>query len=396
MFCIALLILWCNQALVIINMIIFWIGAGEAKNNRVVIVALYPIVKESFQIYYDITEIMGILVDRFMEQEVQDCVKIHEMFCRVGKQFDELDIFYAWSKSIGIARSSEYPELEKITRKKLEIMDEFIRDKSALAQCKKSKPQQEEQKEVPEEENVEDMNAIKALPPPEGFVETPVVEEKKEVEPIKKEEKETKITQQEGDLLNLGEGTITSEEHADKLALALFDGGAQPTNQAPALAWEAFNDENADWESTLVQSASNLSGQKPSLPGGFDMLLLDGMYKQAETNAAIQVPGSGVSGSASSVALGSAGRPAMLALPAPPTPEGSSVMTSSADPFAASLAVAPPPYVQMSDMEKKQKLLVDEQLMWQQYAKDGMQGQLGIAKMQQHNPYNMGGYTHSY
>ncbi|KAM3714638.1 hypothetical protein ACB098_01G352000 [Castanea mollissima] len=369
---------------------------GEAKNNRVVIVALYPIVKESFQIYYDITEIMGILVDRFMEQDVQDCVKIHEMFCRVGKQFDELDMFYAWSKSIGIARSSEYPELEKITRKKLEIMDEFIRDKSALAQGKKSKPQQEEQKEVPVEENVEDMNAIKALPPPEGFVETPVVEEKKEVEPIMKEEKETKIIQQEGDLLNLGEGTITSEEHADKLALALFDGGAQPTNQAPALAWEAFNDENADWESTLVQSASNLSGQKPSLPGGFDMLLLDGMYKQAETNAAIQGPGSGVSGSASSVALGSAGRPAMLALPAPATPEGSSALTSSADPFAASLAVAPPPYVQMSDMEKKQKLLVEEQLMWQQYAKDGMQGQLGIAKMQQHNPYNMGGYTQSY
>ncbi|XP_050263209.1 putative clathrin assembly protein At1g03050 [Quercus robur] len=369
---------------------------GEAKNSRVVIVALYPIVKESFQIYYDITEIMGILVDRFMEQEVQDCVKIHEMFCRVGKQFDELDMFYAWSKSIGIARSSEYPELEKITRKKLEIMDEFIRDKSALAECKKSKPQQEEQKEVPVEENVEDMNAIKALPPPEGFVETSVVEEKKEVEPIKKEEKETKITQQEGDLLNLGEGTITSEEHADKLALALFDGGAQPTNQAPALAWEAFNDENADWESTLVQSASNLSGQKPSLPGGFDMLLLDGMYKQAETNAAIQGPGSGVTGSASSVALGSAGRPAMLALPAPASPEGSSAITSSADPFAASLAVAPPPYVQMSDMEKKQRLLVDEQLMWQQYAKDGMQGQLGIAKMQQHNPYNMGGYTQSY
>lgn len=396
MFCFALIILWCNQALVIINMIIFWIGAGEAKNNRVVIVALYPIVKESFQIYYDITEIMGILVDRFMEQEVQDCVKIHEMFCRVGKQFDELDMFYAWSKSIGIARSSEYPELEKITRKKLEIMDEFIRDKSALAQSRKSKPQQEEQKEVPVEENVEDMNAIKALPPPEGFVETPVVEEKKEGEPIKKEEKETRITQEEGDLLNLGEGTITSEEHADKLALALFDGGAQPTNQAPALAWEAFNDENADWESTLVQSASNLSGQKPSLPGGFDMLLLDGMYKQAETNAAIQGPGSGVSGSASSVALGSAGRPAMLALPAPATPEGSSAMTSSADPFAASLTVAPPPYVQMSDMEKKQKLLVEEQLMWQQYAKDGMQGQLGIAKMQQHNPYNMGGYTQSY
>ena len=75
------------------------------------IVALYPIVKESFQIYYDIAEIMFILVDRFMEQEVHDCVKIYEMFCQVCKQFDELDLFYGWCKGIG------YTETEKITPK---------------------------------------------------------------------------------------------------------------------------------------------------------------------------------------------------------------------------------------------------------------------------------------
>ena len=100
-------------------MIIFWIGSeqGEAKTNPVVIVALYPIVKESrFQIYYDIAEIMVILVDRFMEQEVHDCVKIYEMFCQVCKQFDELDLFYGWCKGIG------YTEIEKITPKKLDVM----------------------------------------------------------------------------------------------------------------------------------------------------------------------------------------------------------------------------------------------------------------------------------
>nr|POE62708.1 putative clathrin assembly protein [Quercus suber] len=89
---------------------------GEAKTNWVVIVALYPIVKESFQIYYDIAEIMVILVDRFMEQEVHDCVKIYEMFCRVCKQFEELDLFYGWCKGIG------YTKIEKITPKKLEVM----------------------------------------------------------------------------------------------------------------------------------------------------------------------------------------------------------------------------------------------------------------------------------
>jgi len=128
------------------------------------------------------------------------------------------------------------------------------------------------------------------------------------------------------------------------------------------------------------------------------MLLLDGMYKQSATMAAMAAgPGYGSSGSASSIALGSAGRPAMLALPAAPVSEGGSNSMTTSDPFAASLTVPPPAYVQMSEMERKQKLLVEEQLMWQQYARDGMQGQLGMAKMQhQYNPYNMGGYTPSY
>jgi len=227
-----------------------------------------------------------------------------------------------------------------------------------------------------------DVNAIKALPPPppppppenESISTTEVVEEEEKKEDDKKE----------GDLLDLGEDAITSEEHADKLALALFDGEAPATsNTLPALTWQAFNDETSDWESSLVQSASNLNDQKPTLPGGFDMLLLDGMYKQPPTTTTAAVG----SGSGSSVAIGP---PGMLALPAPPTSS-----SSSSDPFAASLGVAPPSYVQMSEMEKKQKLLVEEQLMWQQYQRDGMQGQLGI-QQQHHNPYNMGGYTRSY
>jgi hypothetical protein len=352
--------------------------AGEAKNNRVVIVALYPTVKESFQIYYDMTEIMGIFIDRFMELEIHDCVKVYEVFCRIGKQFDELDMLYSWCRTIGIARSSEYPEVEKITPKKLEVMDEFIRDKSALAQTIKHKSIEETPTvlEEPAQPNVreEDMNAIKALPPPLQAFTTFSDDD----EQVKKEEQI--VTQQEGDLLSLGDDAMRSEEHSDKLALALFDHHDHDGGE-----WEAFNEDAADWETALVESASNLSGQKVTLAAGFDMLLLDGMYKrQAETKA-------GPGGSASSVALGPTGRPQTLALPAPPTSA-----TTSADPFAASLTVAPPAYVQMSEMEKKQKLLVEEQLMWQQYARDGMQGQLGMAKIQHHNPYNMGGYTHSY
>ena len=186
---------------------------------------------------------------------------------------------------------------------------------------------------------------------------------------------------------------MSSQDHAEKLALALFDGGA-PVGPPPVPGWEAFKDE-ADWESALVQSASNLTNQRATLGGGFDVLLLDGMYQQGQTMAAMASSGYAVTGSASSVAFGSAGRPATLALPAPPSSDGKNTGSNGGDPFGASLAVAPPSYVQMSDMEKKQKFLVEEQAMWEQYKRDGMQGHVGMSKVQTY-PYNQGGYTHGY
>ncbi|XP_023530184.1 putative clathrin assembly protein At1g03050 [Cucurbita pepo subsp. pepo] len=371
---------------------------GAAKNNRVVLVALYPIVKESFQIYYDITEIMGLLIDRFMQLSIRDCVKVYEIFCRVGKQFDELELFYCWSRSTGIARSSEYPEVEKITLKKLEVMDEFIKDKSALAQSQKDRGKNERHEQITNEEEEQeqeqepelelDMNSIKALPPPpEEFKEEEQEQEQETTIEIKEEIDEIKPKQDSlmGDLLNLGEElALTREQNANKLELALFDGSSSTTNPSSTLPWQAFNDTSSDWETTLVQSASHLTNQKADLGGGFDMLLLDGMYNKQTTMGS---SGYGVSGSASSMALGSAGRPAMLALAAPPSSHGSASSSSIvSDPFAASVAVAPPSYVQMSEMERKQKLLVEEQLMWQQYARDGRQIQ--------HNPYT-GGFTRS-
>ncbi|XP_043726279.1 putative clathrin assembly protein At1g03050 [Telopea speciosissima] len=378
---------------------------GVAKHNRVVTVALYPVVKESFQIYFDIAEIMGILIDRFMELQVPDCLRVQQIFARLGKQFEELDSFYSWCKQVGICRSSEYPEIEKITAKKLEVMDEFIRDKSALAQMKRANQQseqknknffvQEDNKEpepiVVEEE--EDMSKIKALPPPEGFQQEEELKAKahKEEEETKQEPNNT-ATLKEADLLNLYDDTVTTEEQGDKLALALFDGAAAPSSssQAPP-AWEAFNSEDSgDWETALVQSTSHLSNQQTSLAGGFDMLLIDGMYQQSAANAAAAAAQGayGGTGSASSVVM--SGKPAMLALPAPPvSANGMPAVGLNADPFAASLAVAPPAFVQMSDLEKKQKLLMEEQLLWQRYQSNGMQGQLGLTNLQQ-NPYPYG------
>ncbi|KAK4254318.1 hypothetical protein QN277_009718 [Acacia crassicarpa] len=352
---------------------------GAAKTQRIVIVSLYAIVKDSFQIYRDITEILSTLLDRFKDSDMQDCIRVYDIFSRAGKQFDELELFYCWSKSMGIARSSDYPQIEKITSIQLQVMDQYIKDKSAGAQAKASKEEKNEEEAAAKvEESEEDVNAIKALPPPE---EEPKAEEVIE-EPIKEEPKEQE--QKEADLLHLGDDIPSTEEQGDKLALALFDGAPPATASATqALPWHAFDNEEADWETALVQSTSNLPNQKPELGGGFDTLLLDGMYKQAEVNAAMQGPGFGVSGSASSMALGSAGRPAMLALPAPPTSSGcGGYGAASTDPFTASQGVAPPSYVQMTDMEKKQRLLMEEQVLWQQYTRQGMQGEATLSRLE--------------
>ncbi|KAE8667904.1 putative clathrin assembly protein [Hibiscus syriacus] len=344
---------------------------GEAKSNRVVTVALYPTVRESFQIHYDMNETMAALIDRFMDVDMLDAMKIYEVFCRQSKQFDELDAFYSWYKTVGVARLSEFPEIEKITQKKLDLVDELIRDKSALEQGNLSKEEpNNEPVEIKEHEPKEDINAVKTLPPPENLIE--------EEEPEKKDEDDNSkdiVVQQEANLLNfgLGEDAISFEDHADKLALALFDGHA-PAVLSSGPTWEDLKDKT-DWETALVQSASSLNNQKAELGGGFDKLLLDGMYQQGQTMAAMQ--SCATTGSASSVAFGSAGKPAMLALPAPPSSDGDKNNNgpTPVDPFAVSLTVAPPSYVQMSDMEKKQKLLVEEQVMWDQYRMNGKQVQ---------------------
>lgn len=358
---------------------------GAARDNRVVSVALYPIVKESFLLYYEIMEVLGVLIERFMELELSLMVRLHEIFSRAAKQLDELDAFYAWSKSTGLCRSSEYPDVEKISVKKLDMMDDYIRERSMAARMPLPEPESDPEPEPDEEED--DMNAIKALPPPEE-------EETKEeevVEVVEAAKEELKKGQDEGDLLNLGSDIPTTEEHGDRLALALFNGAPSAATDTRLPPWEAFKDSSCNWETALVMHGSHLPNQKASLPGGFDTLILDGMYRQGAVSQAVMASGMPATGSASSVALGSAGRPSLLALPAPPSAGDPTIIT---DPFAASLPIPPPAYVQMSDLEKKQKLLVDEQMMWQNYQQDGMRGQVGLAKVQQQIPYqySAGGY----
>ncbi|KAJ6373134.1 hypothetical protein OIU76_027464 [Salix suchowensis] len=190
------------------------------------------------------------------------------------------------------------------------------------------------------------MNEIKALPAPEDFTPPPPPET----------EPEPQQPQVPEDLVNLREDAVTADDQGNRFALALFAG--PPANNAAEPGKE-------DWELALVETASNLSRQKATLGGGFDPLLLNGMYDQGMVRQHVgtaQLSG----GSASSVALPGPGKSStpVLALPAP---DGT-----------------------MADMEKKQQLLVQEQVTWQQYARDGMQGQTSLAKISGGGYYNAG------
>jgi hypothetical protein len=361
---------------------------GGAKHSRMVLVALYQMVRESFQLYADICEVLAVLLDRFFDMEYADCVKAFEAYASAAKQIDELCSFYAWCKDTGVARSSEYPEVQRVTDKLLETLEEFMRDR---AKRPKSPPQEPEPEPVKEEEPEPDMNSIKALPAPEDYKEP-------EPEKVEEEVKPEPPPQPQGDLVDLREDTVSADEQGNRLALALFQG--PPAAGGSNGSWEAFpsNGGNevtsawqtpaaepgkADWELALVETASNLSKQKVTMTGGMDPLLLNGMYDQGVVRH--HVNAQATTGSSSSVALPAPGQKTqMLALPAP----DGSMQKVGGDPFAASLTFAPPSYVQMAEMEKKQQFLTQEQMMWQQYQRDGMQGPSSLAKLDR--TYNNG------
>ncbi|CAN6681230.1 unnamed protein product [Malus baccata var. baccata] len=373
-----------NDLLRVLDRILGCKPAGAAKSSRLVIVALYEVVKESFRLYVEICEALRVLLDKFTEMEYADCLKAFDAYVNAAKMIDELVGFYGWCKDMGIARSSEYPEVQRITDQLLTSLEGFLKGKTSRP---KSPERNRDENVRVDEEVKEDVNyEVKALPPPENYTAPPPPPEARP-----KPSQPQPVTE---DLVNLRDEEITADEQGNKFALALFSG--QPTSINTNGSWEAFpsNGEpevtsawqtpaaesgRADWELALVETASNLSKQKADLAGGFDSLLLNGMYDQGAVRQHVstsQLSG----GSASSVAMPGAGKAAkqVLALPAP---DGTVHAVGQQDPFAASLTVPPPSYVQIADMERKQHLLSQEQLLWQQYGRDGMQGQLGLAKI---------------
>ena len=365
--------------------------AGAARSSRVVLTTLYPLLKESFQLYEDLSAVLAVLLDRFFDMEYPECVKTFETCVSTAKQIDNLLAFYAWCDDVGVGRSSDFPEVKRIDEKLLETLEQFLRERGQAGRSSpppvpaQSAPQPTGQGQG-EPTEYADMNSVKALPAPERYS----VDTTRSVPAKASAALASNKTDQarQADLVDLREPAATADEQENKLPLALFSAPPATSGADADSSWVAFPSNlddasaatsawqtpaaDAPWELALVETASSLSRQTASLGGGMDPLLLGGMYDQGAVRQ--QMAAQAASGSASSVALPAHGRGAAAGVLMLPAPDGT-VQAVGGDPFAASLAVPPPSYVQMAEMERKQQLLVQEQQMWAQYRQGGMQGQ---------------------
>ncbi|XP_074364811.1 clathrin coat assembly protein AP180-like [Apium graveolens] len=127
---------------VLLDRITFWqrlldkaIGTrptGAASTNRLVLISLYAIVQESFDLYKDISERLTLLIDGFFHLEYHLCVGAFEACVKASKQNQELRDYYSYCLSLGVGRSSEYPSIQTISQELIETLQEYLKDQSSF------------------------------------------------------------------------------------------------------------------------------------------------------------------------------------------------------------------------------------------------------------------------
>ncbi|XP_057754566.1 clathrin coat assembly protein AP180 [Arachis stenosperma] len=108
---------------------------GSARGNRVVQVSLYAVMQESFDLYRDISDGIGVVLDSFFHLPYANaaCVAAYKACDKSCKQFEELSAFYSFCKGIGIGRSYEYPTVQKVSRVLMETLQEFLKDQASFS-----------------------------------------------------------------------------------------------------------------------------------------------------------------------------------------------------------------------------------------------------------------------
>ncbi|KAF3778623.1 Clathrin coat assembly protein [Nymphaea thermarum] len=326
---------------------------GPAKNNRLVQISLYSVVSESFALYNDISDALTLLQNSYFELPHPVCQDAFYIFNRATRQFDELAAFYQMCKSIGVGRTSEYPYVQKISETTLTNLKEFIMDISSRSSFSSPRTLNSSEQSLPASPTV-----------------TKKCQEGRMEETVGCEDQVPK---------NEGYGRLSAAgDNGTSCETAIVVKEQQQQQKQ-----HSSSQEHIGWEIALLESASNMSKDiNYKMANGFDAFLLDSlydhalMYRDQHQNHYNYNPFLCSHGSESSMLMHTPS--SLFSLPSSTHPPTFSVQkvsnysnqsnyTLGPDPFAVSASVSPPPYVQMSDMAVKQKLMVQEQQLWMQY-----------------------------
>ncbi|XP_052479641.1 clathrin coat assembly protein AP180 [Gossypium raimondii] len=113
---------------------------GSAKTNRLILVSFHAIVRESFDLYRDISNGLGLVLDGFFHLQHQSCVNAINYCVKASKQFEELSSLYEYCKSLPIGRTSDYPSVQRISEELIETLKVFLKDQASFPSAGISPP----------------------------------------------------------------------------------------------------------------------------------------------------------------------------------------------------------------------------------------------------------------
>ncbi|CAA0816049.1 Clathrin coat assembly protein AP180 [Striga hermonthica] len=106
---------------------------GAARADPLVRAALHAIVRESFDLYRDVSDGLSLVLDSFFHLQYQNCVAAFHACVKAVRQFPELAAFYSLCKSLDVGRSSEYPSVQVVSDELVETLGEFLKDQSSFS-----------------------------------------------------------------------------------------------------------------------------------------------------------------------------------------------------------------------------------------------------------------------
>ncbi|CAL1407205.1 unnamed protein product [Linum trigynum] len=233
---------------------------GAAKSNRLVLICLYAVVQESFDLYKDISDGLALLLDSFFHLPYQSCATAFQACVKAAKQFQELCSYYDFCKSMGVGRTSEYPSVQKISEELIETLQEFLKDQASFP---RSPPEGEEEEAAVVEGISSRGRQLSSLQELMGLA-VAGMEEDEEEPSISMSLENQDMTSTTGEDNNESSTSAKSSCVMDLLSLDDWD-----LEDLKLENEKALENSNSGWEIVLAEIATQSSTEIPS--GFFDL-----------------------------------------------------------------------------------------------------------------------------